>query len=93
MEKIRRDPRPNSQLSANPPVQSMTALTIHLLSSSWRRDVFFAQLFFQFCKPLCKIVGNSTYLCLRLFLSVRVGFVPFMEKRSYNPLVCSSALN
>jgi hypothetical protein len=48
-------------------------------------DVFFAQLLFQFCKPLFKIAGNSIYPVFDVVLDVRVGFVPFMEIGCIDP--------
>ena len=63
-----RGPRPNPQLFANPPAQSMMASDYFIFFQVLEvRDVFFAQLFFQFCNPLFKIARNSIYLCLMLF--------------------------
>jgi hypothetical protein len=65
---LERDPRPNSQLFANPPAQSMMAFDYFIFFQTLEvGDAFFAQLFFQFCKPLFKVAGNSIYLCLMLF--------------------------
>jgi len=36
------------------------------------------QLFFQFCKPLFKIAGDSIYPVFDVVLGVRVGFVPLL---------------